>query len=73
MMIVSKTLKIGDTVLTERFGLQKITGIDLCEEVNGKYGIAVKEIYTDLVDRCVFDFAAVNGWQYGHQIDFVNV
>ena len=55
-----------------KHGLQKITKIELCEKVGDKYGIEVKEIYTDLVDRCVFDLS--NGhFTYGDEIDFVNV
>ena len=55
-----------------KYGLQKITKIELCEKVGDKYGIEIKEIYTDLVDRCVFDLD--NGhFAYGDQIDFVNV
>ena len=64
-------ISIGQNVMTEH-GLQKITKIELCEKVGDKYGIEVKEIYTDLVDRCVFDLN--NGhFAYGDQIDFVNV
>ena len=66
-MVVS----VGQTVMTD-FGLLKIKKIELCEKVGDKYGIEVKEIYTDLVDRCVFDLA--NGhFAYGDQIDFVSV
>ena len=66
-MVVS----VGQNVMTEH-GLQKIKKIELCEKVGDKYGIEVKEIYTDLVDRCVFDLA--NGhFAYGDQIDFVSV
>ena len=64
-------ISVGQNVMT-KYGLQKITKIELCEKVGDKYGIEVKEIYTDLVDRCVFDLA--NGhFAYGDQIDFVNV
>ena len=65
-----ETLKIGDTVLIDRFGLQEITGIELCEREGLKHGLRVEEVFMDLVDRCVFDFAAVGGWQYGSQIDY---
>ena len=66
-MVVS----VGQNVMTEH-GLQKIKKIELCEKVGDKYGIEVKEIYADLVDRCVFDLA--NGhFAYGDQIDFVSV
>jgi len=69
-MVVS----VGQNVMTEH-GLQKIKKIELCEKVGDKYGIEVKEIYADLVDRCVFDFddREKPRWQYGTQIDFVNV
>lgn len=64
-------ISIGQNVMTEH-GLQKITKIELCEKVGDKYGIEVQAIYTDLVDRCVFDLN--NGhFAYGDQIDFVNV
>lgn len=64
-------ISVGQNVMTE-YGLQKIKKIELCEKVGDKYGIEVKEIYTDLVDRCVFDLD--NGhFAYGDQIDFVNV
>ena len=64
-------ISVGQNVMT-KYGLQKITKIELCEKVGEKYGIEVKEIYTDLVDRCVFDLN--NGhFAYGDQIDFVNV
>lgn len=64
-------ISVGQNVMT-KYGLQKITKIELCEKVGDKYGIEVKEIYTDLVDRCVFDLN--NGhFAYGDQIDFVNV
>lgn len=66
-----KTLKIGDTVIS-RHGPGAITKIELCEKPGHKYGIDVKEIYVDLVDRCVFDLN--NGhFAYGDQIDFVSV
>tara|TARA_A100001201_G_scaffold140650_1_gene134207 strand:+ start:917 stop:1117 length:201 start_codon:yes stop_codon:yes gene_type:complete len=64
-------ISVGQNVMT-KYGLQKITKIELCEKVGDKYGIEIKEIYTDLVDRCVFDLD--NGhFAYGDQIDFVNV
>ena len=70
-MITSGIISVGQNVMTKH-GLQKITKIKLCEKVGDKYGIEVKEIYTDLVDRCVFDLN--NGhFAYGDQIDFINV
>ena len=63
-----KTLQVGERVIT-RWGDSKIRRIELCEKVGDKYGIEVKQIYADLVDRCVFDFD--EGWQYGSQIDFI--
>ena len=66
-----KTLKIGDTVISKH-GVAEILKIELCEKPGHKYGIDVKEIYVDLVDRCVFDLN--NGhFAYGDQIDFVSV
>ena len=70
-MITSGIISVGQNVMTNH-GLQKITKIELCEKVGDKYGIEVKEIYTNLVDRCVFDLN--NGhFAYGDQIDFINV
>jgi hypothetical protein len=60
-----KKIKMG-TLCNTRFGESKVTGIQLCE-LGEKYGIGVDEIFVDLKDRCVFDFA--NGhWQYGDQV-----
>ena len=63
-----KTLQVGERVIT-RWGDSKIRRIELCEKVGDKYGMEVKQIYADLVDRCVFDFD--EGWQYGSQSDFI--
>ena len=65
-------ISVGQKVITQ-YGLQKISKIELCEKPGDKYGIEVPAIYSDLVDRCVFDFEDIAHFQYGTQIDFVDI
>ena len=53
-----------------KYGLAKITGIELCIKEGDKYGTKIKKIPVDLVNRCVFDFDNKH-WQYGTEIDFI--
>jgi|TARA_R110000822_G_scaffold25827_14_gene78203 3-keto-L-gulonate-6-phosphate decarboxylase len=62
-------LKIGTQCMT-KYGLAKITGIELCIKEGDKYGTKIKKIPVDLVNRCVFDFDNKH-WQYGTEIDFI--
>ena len=67
-MAEKKYIKIG-TKVTTRFGEAKVTGIELCESMNDKYGIGVDKIYAADKDRCVFDMD--NGhWAYGWQVSY---
>ena len=67
-MAEKKYIKIG-TKVTTRFGEEKVTGIELCESMNDKYGIGVDKIYAADKDRCVFDMD--NGhWAYGWQVSY---
>jgi len=65
-------ISVGQKVMTQ-YGVQKISKIELCEKPGDKYGIEVPAIYSDLVDRCVFDFDDIAHFQYGTQIDFVDI
>ena len=48
----------------------KIEKIELCEKVGDKEGIAVNEIWNNLVEKCVFDMD--NGhFEYGTDIDYI--
>ena len=59
-------IKIG-TKCDTKFGIAKVTGIELCRNFGDKDGIPQKKIYIEDKDRCVFDFD--NGhWQYGYQV-----
>ena len=62
-------VKVGDTVYG-KFGTAKIEKIELCEKVGDKEGIAVNEIWSNLVEKCVFDMD--NGhFEYGTDIDYI--
>ena len=62
-------VKVGDTVCG-KFGTAKIEKIELCEKVGDKEGIAVNEIWNNLVEKCVFDMD--NGhFEYGTDIDYI--
>tara|TARA_B100001093_G_C26856399_1_gene1027630 strand:- start:2767 stop:2976 length:210 start_codon:yes stop_codon:yes gene_type:complete len=64
-----KTLKVGDYVLG-KYGPGTIQRIELCEKPGDKYGLSVKEVYFDLVDRCVVDLEN-NRFEYGADLDFL--
>tara|TARA_Y100001937_G_scaffold63721_1_gene87287 strand:- start:176 stop:382 length:207 start_codon:yes stop_codon:yes gene_type:complete len=62
-------LKVGDTVMG-KFGLAKITKIELCKNIGDKYGINVDKCFLKDIARCVFDMD--NGhFEYGEDLDFV--
>jgi hypothetical protein len=64
----STKLKVGQEVYG-KFGFAKIKRIELCEEMRDKEGIQVKEIFHNLVYRCIFDMD--NGhFEYGIDIDY---
>ena len=55
------------TKVDTKFGIGKVTGIDLCENTGDKYGIPQKCVYLKDIERCVFTLD--NGhWVYGYQI-----
>ena len=63
---IRKYIKIGTTV-DSRFGVAKVTGIEMVEEGRKDGGIEMEKIFYADKDRCVFDLD--NGhWQYGYQI-----
>ena len=59
-------IKIGDTVNT-KFGIAKVTHIELCEKVGDKYGAPAISVNITDKDRCVFDLDNKH-WQYGTQV-----
>ena len=65
---MKKRLYIND-VVTTKFGQARIKSIDLYE-VHAMVGdpIAVKSVWSNLTDRCVFDLDN-NKWVYGYQIE----
>ena len=64
-------IKIGDTVNT-KFGIAKVTHIELCENVGDKYGSPAISVNVLDKDRCVFDLDNKH-WQYGTQITALQV
>ena len=61
-------VKVGDEIFG-KFGFGKITKIELCENVGDKEGIPMEEVWTNQVDKCVFDID--NGhFEYGLDIDY---
>jgi hypothetical protein len=67
---VRKYIKIG-TKCDTKFGLSKVTGIELCENEGAKEGIPMDKVFLSDKNRCVFDFD--NGhWQYGYQVEAQN-
>jgi len=64
-------IKIGDTVNT-KFGIAKVTHIELCEKVGDKYGSPAIAVNVLDKDRCVFDLDNKH-WQYGTQITALQV
>jgi len=68
---MKNTIQVGDLIST-RHGTSKIKKIELCEKPGEKYGIPVKRVFTNLLDRVIIDLE--NGhWTYGDQIDFVSI
>ena len=65
---MKKRLYIND-VVTTKFGIARIKSIDLYE-VHAMVGdgIAVKSVWNNLIDRCVFELDN-NKWVYGYQIE----
>ena len=68
-MVKKNTLKIGDCVISP-YGMSKITNITLTENVGDKYGLDVKEIYTNLIEKTVVDLDDGH-WVYGKQLDWI--
>lgn len=67
---VRKYIKIG-TKCDTKFGLSKVTGIEMCETEGAKEGIPMEKVFLSDKNRCVFDFE--NGhWQYGYQVEAQN-
>lgn len=67
---MENTFKVGDWVLTSH-GKSKIKKIEICEKPGEKYGIAVKKMFTNLLDQCIIDLE--NGhWSYGTEVELVN-
>lgn len=64
-------IKIGDTV-NSRFGIAKITHIELCDNPGEKYGSPAISVDADDKDRCVFDLDNKH-WCYGNQITALQV
>ena len=61
-------IKVGDEIFG-KFGVGKITNIELCENIGDKEGIPMKEVWTNQVEKCVFDID--NGhFEYGLDIDY---
>ena len=52
------------------YGMSKITNITLTENVGDKYGLDVKEIYTNLIEKTVVDLDDGH-WVYGKQLDWI--
>ena len=64
-----KHLTLGETVIS-KYGPAKIIKIELCDKPGDKYGIDIKSIPVDLVNRCIFDLD--NGhWSYGENLDYI--
>ena len=62
----TKYIEIG-TKVSSKFGLAKVTGIEMVEEGRKDGGIEMDKIFYADKDRCVFDLD--NGhWQYGYQV-----
>ena len=60
-------IKVGDEIFG-KFGVGKITNIELCENIGDKEGIPMKEVWTNQVEKCVFDID--NGhFEYGLDIE----
>ena len=68
-MVKKNTLKIGDSLISP-YGMSKITNITLTENVGDKYGLDVKEIYTNLIEKTVVDLDDGH-WVYGKQLDWI--
>lgn len=67
---MKNTIQIGDLIST-RHGTSKIKKIELCEKPNEKYGIPVKKIFTNLLDRVIIDLE--NGhWTFGSEVELIN-
>ena len=63
-------IRIGDKVST-KYGDVKVTNIEICENEFDKHGVAVREVFENLKDRCVF--VLDNGhWQYGSHVEAIN-
>ena len=63
-------IRIGDKVST-KYGDVKVINIEICENEFDKHGIAVREVFENLKDRCVF--VLDNGhWQYGSHVEAIN-
>jgi len=63
---MKRIIKIGDKV-NSKFGIAKVTHIELCEKRGEKYGSPAISINIIDKDRCVFDLDNKH-WCYGYQI-----
>lgn len=67
---MKNTIRVGDLIST-RHGTSKIKKIELCEKPGEKYGIPVKRVFTNLLDRVIIDLE--NGhWTYGSDAEVIN-